>query len=252
MPSVKKCKNCGSENPGNFCQECGQRLSLTKINFWFVIRDFFGTVFNVDAPFPKTMLQLLKNPGEMITAFLTGNRKRYYAPIRYLLLCLFINLLIGEIVGFDPIENQKAMDSRPTVTADSTNTGYLIGQFLADYLNYFLLLFPFTIGLISKLFYWKLPFNYAERVVFGFFIASQYILVSLIPICLSMLNPYLFLIHYPLSILYLTYASYSFHARGNRFVGVLKSLVMAILYLLSYFAIATIFAFLILRIQGKL
>ncbi len=248
MQDTRTCLNCGVENEGHFCSNCGQKLVLSRISFYDVILEFLGTVFNLDSPFPKTIKQLILNPGGMINSFIKGQRKTYYSPIRYLILCLFISILFGELIGFDPIANQEAMDTRGQ--NELNNQGYQVGRFLSDYLNFFSLLFPICIAVVSRLFFWRLNYNLAERTVFGFFIVGQYVLLSLIPISLSLISPYLFLLNYILTIVYLTYGFYSFHDINIKFVRFIKSIFSAVVSIVVFYATSYFFAYLIMRSIG--
>lgn len=249
---IVKCKNCGAESAGTFCTQCGQKLHLTPINFYAVILEFLSTAFNFEGPFFKTLWGLFINPGKLIRAFLAGNRKKYYAPIRYLVVCLFINLLLSEIIDFNPIENQKAMDSNAANYSENQSKSYAIGNFVAENLNYFLFILPFIISLYSKLFYWSRSYNMAERTVMGFYLAGQYIALSIIPILLSKVNPAFFKLFYLFSIVYLAYASYSFHRGTRKIVDGVKAIIMSPLYIISYYVFSYLLAIVVLKIQGKI
>lgn len=250
MQDTRRCLNCGEIGSGNYCHHCGQKYALTKIQFKEIISEFLGTVFNIDSPFPITIKRLFVNPGKLINEFLSGQRKRFYAPIRYLLLCLFLNILIGEMLGFDPIANQQAMDPRPE--AVDQNTGYQVGRFLSNHLNFFTLLFPFCMAMISRLMYWRVGYNLAERTVFGFYIAGQYIILSLIPILLSKLSPFLFLLNYLFTIAYLTYGFFSFHQINSKFWRLLKAIIAAIISIIVFYAASFISAYWIMKIMGEI
>lgn len=244
MQDTRRCLNCNADGRGNFCQNCGQKLELTKIQFKEIISEFIGTVFNLDAPFLKTFKSMMLSPGEMVRSFLAGKRKAYYAPIRYLILCVFINILITKLIGFDPIENQKLINPNQNLQ----NTPSLrAGQFLSQYINFFTLILPFIYGAFSKLFFWKTKSNYAESVVLGFFVAAQYIIIALIPVLLSKLNPNLFLLNYLIGPFFFAYCFYHFHQINNKFVRFAKSLFAAFLTLIIYFALSYYIAFWIIK-----
>lgn len=226
-----------------FCHNCGQRTKVGRLTIKEILSDFFSSVFNLDAPFPRTLFKLFTQPQYIIKEYLFGKRKTYYAPVKYMVLCLFLNLLIGELIGFDPIENQKAMDPR-TVDQQSM-IGYKAGAFLSQYLNFFLFLQPFAVAIVSKLFFWKSDYNFAERTALGFYVAGQFIVISLLPIFLSKVNPGLFHIMYPLAIFYFTFAFYRFFESRNKFFKVIKSFLTALFSFISYIIVSYTIAYFI-------
>ena len=239
------CLNCKYllNDQDHFCSSCRQRTKLGRLTIREIVSKFLSSVFNIDAPFPKTLSRMFFNPHLIVKEFINGRRKSYYAPVKYMVLCLFINILFGEIIGFDPIDNQRAMDSG---TMDEQSIiGYKAGEFLSKYLNYFLFILPFSIAVISKLFFWKSPYNFAERTAMGFYIAGQFILISIIPISLSKLDPLLMYSMYPISIAYITYALYKFFEMKSKFSRLIFSFFAAFFSFFGYILVAFLIAFFI-------
>lgn len=237
MVIERNCLNCHSPIEAKYCSNCGQKTELPKLTFKEIIKDFLSTVFNVDAPFPKTVLGLFKRPNKLIKGFIQGERKSFYSPIKYMVLCLFINLLISKLIGFDPVETQKSIGGKAVLDASQAK-GYEVGTFMAKYLNYFIFIMPFCIAIVTKLLFWKQKNTLAERSVLGFYLAGQYILISIIPTFLTLLNPkWLYLIN-PLGIVYMTFVFYPFFFKKSKIKVFLKSLFAAIISLLLYFGLA--------------
>ena len=247
MESQKKCLNCDEVTTQNYCSNCGQRCNVPKITFKEIFADFLNSVFNLDSPFLKTITQLFTKPKEVVIDYINGKRKTYYSPIRYLVVCLFINLLFGELVGFDPIENQKAINGSREIN-EGARQGYEIGRFLAKYLNYFLFLLPFCIAMVSKIFFRKTISRVTERSVFGFYMSGQYINVTLLPIALTLIHPTFMLLIYPITILYLTYGFYKVFYIRSKFIVLVKSFFSSLLSILLYYILAVILAYYIMNI----
>jgi hypothetical protein len=246
-----KCLNCDQEFKGGdiFCSQCGQRKELSRINFKEILYEFLGSVFNWDSPFPRTLKALFSRPGKMITSFIKGERKKYYPPIRYMVVCLFISILVGELIGFDPIETQKEMNGYQGDNA-AVNTGYEVGRFLSKNLNFFLFLLPFSIALFSKLFFWKKPYNMAERTVLGFYLAGQYTIVSIVPIILSEFQSQLILLVYLSNLAYIAYAIYHFHETNSKLVRGLKAFFVSLFSIVTYFIMSYIVALVLIKKFG--
>ncbi|MEQ8909241.1 MAG: DUF3667 domain-containing protein [Vicingaceae bacterium] len=241
------CLNCDSANlaGGHFCSHCGQRLDLPRITFLDIIQDLLSSEFNWDAPYLKTTREVFLRPGATVRKIIGGKRKQYYAPIRFLVISMLINIIISKVIGFDPIENQKLI-SGSSETPENVNFGYQIGQFLAKHLNIFVLIFPFTIAFFSKLFFWKARFNLAERTVFGFYLSGLYVLISLIPVLLTLVNPQLINLSILFNIAFNTFAFHQFHQSKRKVLSVFKSLLAAAFSLFSYFFVAAIISWIIM------
>jgi len=198
----------------------------------------------VDAPFPRTFLRMFLKPNLVIQEFLEGKRKSYYAPVKYLVLCFFINFLVTKAVDFDPIEIQKKIEHREAEVGQ--NMGYEIGSFISKNLNYFLFILPFTISFFSKLWFWKYSYNFAERTVIGFYLSAQYIILAIIPILLVMIHPVLFYSNYLISIVYITYGLYKIFKRKSFIKSIIKAYFAALMSLVIYILIAVVIAYIII------
>lgn len=238
-----KCMNCQEVSDGNFCTNCGQKTKLGRLSVREILSEFLSSVFNIDAPFPKTLGNMFFRPYQLVKDYVQGKRKSYYAPVKYMVLCLFLNILIGELVGFDPIENQRSID-KGKMDPDSV-IGYKAGEFLSQYLNYFLFILPFSMAVFSKLFFWRSPYNFAERTAMGFYLSGQFIVLSLIPMLLSMINPVLFHLMFPISILYFTFAFYNFFEMSSKPIRFSLSLFTAVFSFMGYIMISFLLALLI-------
>lgn len=248
---IDRCLNCdqGLKDENVFCSHCGQKKNVSRISFREIFQEFLGSVFNWDSPFPRTLIALFSQPGEMIAAFIKGERKKYYSPIRYMVVCLFISILVGELIGFDPIETQKQMNGYEGDNA-AVNTGYEVGRFLSKNLNFFLFLLPFSIAFFSKLFFWQRPYNLAERMVLGFYLAGQYTVVSIVPILLSEIRSEWIMLVYISNLVYLTYAFYCFHRANNRFLRGLKAFFASLFSIVSYFIMSYLIALILIKKFG--
>lgn len=237
-----KCLNCqySLKDSADYCPSCGQRTKLGRLTIKEIMSEFLSSVFNIDSPFPKTLSGMFFKPHLIIKEFIQGRRKSFYAPVKYMVLCLFINILLGEFVGFDPIENQRSMDSGPM--DDKSIIGYKAGTFLSQYLNYFLFILPFSMAAMSKLFFWKSSYNFAERTAMGFYLSGQFIILSLIPIFLSKVNPVLFNLMFPISILYFTIAFYKLFDNNSTFSRIILSFFTAFFSFFGYIVTAYIIA----------
>ncbi len=89
------CLNCETllSSSDNYCKGCGQNKKAYRHNVLDLARDFFGTIFNLDAKIWVTARDLWI-PAKLTKAYIAGRKKRYINPIRLFVVLLFIVLAI--------------------------------------------------------------------------------------------------------------------------------------------------------------
>ncbi len=242
MTTKYPCLNCGQEAPGNFCPKCGQRQQIPRLTFAQITADFFSSAFNLDAPYPKTVYLLLISPGRMINDYLKGNRRPYYAPVRFIILSLFLFILLENWLDFDFIQAERH------ASPNSSNPWVQASYFMIKYLNYFILILPFCIAFISKVFFWKKPLNMAERTAMGFFMAGEYILLASIPLILAFLSNELVRLRYPITVLYFSWVFYNMFLGNSKIKTGIKSLLAGFLSMIVYFTVSYGIAFVLVHL----
>ncbi len=87
------CLNCQSplQNKAAYCHSCGQKNTNKRITVKELFSQFFDKVFNLDSKIFRT-LGAVFIPGKLTNAFLSGQRQKYYHPIRLFLVLLLIVL----------------------------------------------------------------------------------------------------------------------------------------------------------------
>lgn len=90
-----KCANCDYHIQESylFCHHCGQRTRQSKLTAWFLITDFFASIFNFDSRVFKTIRKIII-PGRLASEYLMGRRKSYLNPSRFFFLCLIIHFAV--------------------------------------------------------------------------------------------------------------------------------------------------------------
>jgi len=91
---VLKCKNCGEDFEGNFCNHCGQKKFASKLNFK-IFSSWIIDAFDYDSGLIKTFLHLQTKPGELVHNFLAGKTKSYFNPVTYLLISLSLAVILA-------------------------------------------------------------------------------------------------------------------------------------------------------------
>ncbi len=93
------CLNCGAHLKGQYCGVCGQRARNRLISLWELISDAFGDLLEIDSRLWRTLIPLLKSPGQLTRDYLEGRRARYMPPFRTYLV---LSVIFFVVAFFDP------------------------------------------------------------------------------------------------------------------------------------------------------
>jgi hypothetical protein len=78
----KDCLNCGELVLGRFCQHCGQENIVPHENFLSMLHHFFADITHFDGKFFSSLAILIRKPGFLSTAYISGKRNSYLNPVR--------------------------------------------------------------------------------------------------------------------------------------------------------------------------
>ena len=85
--------NCQSDlvNLAGFCHNCDQKNTSGRFTVKELFSQFFDNVFNLNSKIFKT-LGAVFIPGKLTNAFLSGQRRKYYHPIKLFLVLMIISI----------------------------------------------------------------------------------------------------------------------------------------------------------------
>ncbi len=99
--SAKKiiCPNCDKKisQKAIFCPKCGQKQSATKVRMRDFLWKLWVTTFHLDSRGLRTLWGVL-SPGKLTLAYFAGKQKKYFHPIQFFFITLFLLLLVVSIV----------------------------------------------------------------------------------------------------------------------------------------------------------
>ena len=130
------CKNCQSllEKDSNYCNNCGAKVILKRINFKNLLLEFFIINFGVDSRFFLTIRKMATSPEDVLNEYLEGVRRCYLNPFAFLAIGAGLSLLIFNYFADDFIAiqnqvNQAQVDELKKAAAiDMDNTKDLSDQ----------------------------------------------------------------------------------------------------------------------------
>lgn len=170
------CINCGAEDTGKLCSNCGQPLELKRISFSESGREFWDNIIGLDGKFLRTLKDATLRPGAVAREYIRGNRVRYFGPVGYYLFMIGAFLLLLSVIGMDFREYMAAMqESMPMQDQRNTEVNLQIQQFMADNMRivaFFIV--PFMAFASQKFVFRKQGLNFLEHTVPSFYILGHW------------------------------------------------------------------------------
>ena len=74
------CTVCKAEATGNYCSNCGQKISKDATTVWSMITDVASNVFSLEKSVFASLLKLIVNPRQLIDNYWQGYRSYYPSP----------------------------------------------------------------------------------------------------------------------------------------------------------------------------
>jgi len=232
-PNTVTCKNCGNIFTGNFCNICGQKVINSRFLFKQILIDFFEATFNLDKGFFFTLILLLTNPKKVINEYLSGRTKRYFNPIKYLIIIAGLSaLIVIATKSFD-----KNLDVVNSISSDEiSSVGLKIINFMKSYINIIMLMLVPFFAFSFKLFFLRTKLNYTEHLIINCYAFGTGILIINIPsLIFAFINGVSHLQTVIGFIIQITVYAYFYHKLANR------KLIIDILAAITAFFLGMIF-----------
>ncbi|MCB0278185.1 MAG: DUF3667 domain-containing protein, partial [Calditrichaeota bacterium] len=181
-----QCRNCQAEITGPYCQQCGQKQNDGRIYFKDIWQHIVDEVLAVDGPLLNTIRGLTVAPAELCRRYIGGERIRYTKPLQYFLMMFIFYFLVSHLLNFDSIAVQFKAMGMDKLPAESI--GRRIGEFTSKYINFFYTLYIPLFAALSRFFYRKNGYYFAEYVAIGFYVIGHFIFVATFFVFLSYID----------------------------------------------------------------
>ncbi len=174
------CKNCEQNFEGNFCNNCGQKANVKRIDFNYVFNEIPNSVLQINRGFLFTVKELLIRPGKGILAFLKGKRVQYYKPIAFLLITSTLYVLFAYLMERNTFIDDITFGFKGRMEESNDNPDYSVVNWITKYQTYIPLLILPIFSLASYFAFIKSNFNYFEHLVLNVYITGQQMLIYLV------------------------------------------------------------------------
>lgn len=246
---IAKCKNCGNENIELFCPNCGQKTYNERFTTKAFFRVFLNA-FDLERGFFHTLIMLFKDPGKIISDYLNGNTKRYFNPLKYMLILAGINAILA--VWFNVIDAQQETTVELLGQGHQSNiVNSKLSQFIKDYMNILELIMLPLFGLIAKWFYTKKKLFYGEHLIIICFLFAQTTVIAIVFQPFYLIFPGLYSYSFAISLVivfsYLTYGLYKVHRRSI-FNSIIASFTIYVTGMVLIILISVLLLFILIKI----
>lgn len=164
----KICLNCEKKVEGNFCKNCGQKISTHRFSLThFFLHDFIHGIFHIDEGIFYTLKKLITNPGNSVRNFVQGKRVGFFNSFTLIVILIAANHFLKT---FFKIDLSMFYDDKIRIL------GYLK---VAENFDKFIKLFGVPIyALFSFLLFKKSKQNYTENLVLNMYTTSGTLFIN--------------------------------------------------------------------------
>lgn len=158
------CKNCSTEVTLNYCPNCGQPVSLKRINGHYIIHEI-EHVLHFEKGILYTIRELLVNPGKNVRNFLSENRSRLVKPIIFIIVTSLVYTLINHFFHIK--------DGYVKFDGDAKSATASIFKWVQGHYGYSNIIMGVFIAFWLKLFFRKYDYNFYEILILLCFVMGM-------------------------------------------------------------------------------
>ncbi|MDW3650015.1 MAG: DUF3667 domain-containing protein [Bacteroidia bacterium] len=173
------CKNCSQKVKGNFCQNCGQKTNVGRIDFNYLIKEVPQSFFQLDRGFFFTVRELFLRPGHSLREFIGGKRKNFYKPIAFVLITSTLYVLSTYLMGTKTFMAEMLIGFTEGIQASDFQNGGKTVDWIVKNQSYLAFLVLPIFSLASYLAFIRSDYNYIEHLILNLYISGQQMLIYL-------------------------------------------------------------------------
>ncbi len=258
------CKSCGTAlfQGNRFCSQCGGKVVDSRPTLRGTWNEFAVPFFNWDNFFWRTFRDLFTNPKEVLLAYVSGARKKYFHPFSYLIVYGTLAVLVYKLFPQNELsyftetftEKMGGGDGGSSLSTKENMQAFL--EKMLGYFNFVVIAMIPLLAIVSYLVFRKHRHNFAEHLIFNSYLQAQIGLVSLVS-QLLLINVFGidYLFYSSLSMcFYMLYGCYLYQQLYSLRLGqIVWAFIKFILFgLLLYFLLIIIIGFLVILVRAFL
>lgn len=180
------CKTCDFqlEHEAKYCSNCGSKIVDDRLSWKGTWEEFIGPFFNWENNFWRTFFGLFKNPKDVLEAYITGARKKYFQPFSYIILYATVAVFFYKFFPMEVIMDYSEgftkgyKSTNPSSNVPKIDMKNYMETFMSYY-NFFVLLLIPAYALTSYIIFNKRGHNFFEHLVFNSYLQSNLGFISL-------------------------------------------------------------------------
>jgi len=187
------CLNCGTELVGPHCHACGQRQA-GRLTLRGLGSEFAHQFLALDRGLWYTVVQLTRDPGDVIRRYLAGQRRRYVGPAAYMLYATAILLLAGrglaqmELEGLRSSARSLTRGADPLLSREQAEAFVGVVHAVSGQMTYSTLVLSVPFAVLLRMLFRKSGVNLAECAVFTLYVLGHACVLYLALIPFLLLN----------------------------------------------------------------
>ena len=181
------CKTCdySIDAVAKYCPNCGAKIVDERLSLKGTWEEFIGPFFSWDNNFWRTFFGMFKNPKDVLEAYISGARKKYFHPFSYIVLYATIAVFFYKFFPMESIMEFSDGFSKGLNTTKSPKDDLKIDmkslmESLIGYYNFLVLSLIPIYSLTSYLVYYKKGHNFFEHLVFNSYLQTNLGFTSLL------------------------------------------------------------------------
>jgi hypothetical protein len=238
------CKNCNAEFDSSFCPQCGQKSNIHRVTVSHVLHELVHSITHADKGFLLLAKGLITRPGIIALEYMNGKRKKYFNPLSFLVIATAFFAVASDATGYmDALTGTRADQHDPRMPPIMLEV-FSIASRTIKWLT-LLFIAPLWTA-VSRLFFYKQKYNYAEHFVLHSYIFGETNLYSLLvmvplflifPAHLQLLN---WVVYEPLFMTFLVVAYKQFFKQHLALI-ILKTILIRVVFVLLYWILITVY-----------
>lgn len=212
---ILHCKSCAAPLSGVYCGQCGQKVIQRRITMRAIFEDIFNQISNVDHGLIYTFFILFKKPDQVVLDYLAGKTVKYSSPFRYLIFWTAVSTLIYIGLGFYDQQVAGMADlMQPSENQKANEFATLYNDLMKQYFQLVNILYIPFFAIVTRIFFKKHGFNYAEHLVANAYFSAQASIVFIPVLFLSLNMDLITTLSMLIMVLYYTYAIHNLFKQG--------------------------------------
>ena len=177
LATTTACANCGRRFAGNYCPTCGQKADA-ELSITDIIGGFFRDLLDAERGLWPTLKGLTIAPGRTLRHYLSGARRQYVNPGRYLLFAILFRGGTYQLMKWTEVAEEN---TKPDAAVDAIQAAFqtIIPTSTGGYAYIaWICLFGGLLGLLYHHLFASKTRNRATAVAIAVFIAAHGLILS--------------------------------------------------------------------------